>query len=148
MVEVNKVMLNIRSFGAEVREIIGDANKSKEWLKNFHDCLLYGIEGISPFGDALLKEAMEYTLKAKETKRNAAMVRWHPTHPSQPTKQNKPPTKEEVYAFAEEHQLDDIIAREWLELHQERGFKDKNGNAVHNWKGALTRYCKAREDKL
>lgn len=144
MAEVNKVMLNIRAFGAEVKDVIGDADKSQMWLKNLHDCLLYGIEGISSFGDAMRKEAVEYTLKVQEIKRNAAMARWHPTQPPQ----SSPPTKEEVYAFAEEQNLDDIIAREWLEMHQDRGFKDKNGKPIVNWKGALTRYCKAREDKL
>lgn len=149
MAEVNKVMLNIRAFGAEVKDIICDADKSQMWLKNLHDCLLYGIEGISSFGDAMRKEAIDFTMQRINNGRKGGISR--AINAGQIIKQSappSPPTKEEVYAFAEEHHLDDIIAREWFEMHQERGFKDKNGKSIVNWKGALTRYCKAREDKL
>lgn len=151
MAEVNKVMLNIREFGKAVRDVLSSPEASQKWLKDLHDSLLYGIEGVSQFGDALRNEALEYTKKISEIKRKAVNERWQKKiqqNIKQQPQPTKPPTKEEVYAFAEEHQLDDIIAREWLELHQERGFKDKNGKTLINWKGALTRYCKAREDKL
>lgn len=149
MAEVNKVMLNIREFGKAVRDVLSSPEASQKWLKDLHDSLLYGIEGVSKFGDALRNEAIDFTAKKINNGRKGGLSR--AMNAGQNIKQpqpTKPPTKEEVYAFAEEHQLDDIIAREWLELHQERGFKDKNGNALLNWKGALTRYCKAREDNL
>jgi hypothetical protein len=76
MAEVNKVMLNIREFGKAVRDVLSSPEASQKWLKDLHDSLLYGIEGVSQFGDALRNEAIEYTQKISEIKRKAVNERW------------------------------------------------------------------------
>ena len=55
-----------------------------------------------------------------------------------------PPTTAELYDFAEAARLSEADAREWWELCTERGWKDRSGKPIRNWKKACERYCARR----
>lgn len=55
-----------------------------------------------------------------------------------------PPTTAELYDFAEDARLSEADAREWWELCTERGWKDRSGKPIRNWKKACERYCARR----
>lgn len=54
------------------------------------------------------------------------------------------PTTAELYDFAEAARLSEADAREWWELCTERGWKDRSGKPIRNWKKACERYCARR----
>ena len=54
------------------------------------------------------------------------------------------PTTAELYDFAEAARLNEADAREWWELCTERGWKDRSGNPIRDWKKACERYCARR----
>ena len=65
-----------------------------------------------------------------------------------PIKTKLPKNKQEVIEFAIDNGLDCDDASTWAEQNlKERRGKDKDGNPILNWKGALTNYCKAMERK-
>lgn len=65
-----------------------------------------------------------------------------------PVKAPLPKNKQEVIEFAIDNGLDCDDASTWAEQNlKERRGKDKDGNPINNWKGALTNYCKAMERK-
>ena len=207
---INKVQLPIREFGADVYQVLGNAEKSQEWLRNFHDGLVYGIRGKSSFADKLMDEAKAYS----ESQSERAKSRWNKyangsnggrprknfpdtpggsakpagcaagkrTPPQESTtaagesadpKSNSPkdggsaasagrplaprvgevsdspkvsetPTTAELYDFAEAARLSEADAREWWELCTERGWKDRYGKPIRDWKKACDRYCARR----
>ena len=55
-----------------------------------------------------------------------------------------PPTTADLYDFAEAARLSEADAREWWELCTERGWKDRSGKPIRNWKKACERYCARR----
>lgn len=55
-----------------------------------------------------------------------------------------PPSTAELYDFAEAARLSEADAREWWELCNERGWKDRSGKPIRNWKAACERYCARR----
>lgn len=55
-----------------------------------------------------------------------------------------PPSTAELYDFAEDARLSEADAREWWELCTERGWKDRSGKPIRNWKKACERYCARR----
>lgn len=55
-----------------------------------------------------------------------------------------PPSTAELYDFAEAARLSEADAREWWELCTERGWKDRSGKPIRNWKAACERYCARR----
>lgn len=55
-----------------------------------------------------------------------------------------PPTTAELYDFAEAARLFEADAREWWELCTERGWKDRSGKPIRDWKKACERYCARR----
>lgn len=55
-----------------------------------------------------------------------------------------PPTTAELYDFAEAARLSEADAREWWELCTERGWKDRSGKHIRDWKKACERYCARR----
>ena len=55
-----------------------------------------------------------------------------------------PPTTAELYDFAEAARLSEADAREWWELCTERGWKDRSGKPIRDWKAACERYCARR----
>ena len=54
------------------------------------------------------------------------------------------PTTAELYDFAAAARLSEADAREWWELCTERGWKDRYGKPIRNWKKACERYCARR----
>lgn len=54
------------------------------------------------------------------------------------------PTTADLYDFAEAARLSEADAREWWELCNERGWKDRYGKPIRNWKKACERYCAKR----
>ena len=206
---INKVQLPIREFGADVYQVLGNAEKAQEWLRNFHDGLVYGIRGKSSFADKLMDEAKAYS----ESQSERAKSRWskaaNGAKGGRPRKNfpdtrggsaspagcaagkrippqesttaagesaeklappdvggsaasagrsltprvgesaNSPevsetPTTAELYDFAEAARLSEADAREWWELCTERGWKDRSGKPIRNWKKACERYCARR----
>lgn len=59
-------------------------------------------------------------------------------------KVSEAPTTAELYDFAEAARLSEADAREWWELCTERGWKDRSGKPIRNWKKACERYCARR----
>lgn len=59
-------------------------------------------------------------------------------------KVSETPTTAELYDFAEAARLSDADAREWWELCTERGWKDRYGKPIRDWKKACERYCARR----
>ena len=59
-------------------------------------------------------------------------------------KVSETPTTAELYDFAEAARLSESDAREWWELCTERGWKDRYGKPIRNWKKACERYCARR----
>ena len=55
-----------------------------------------------------------------------------------------PPSTAELYDFAEAARLSEADAREWWELCTERGWKDRYGKPIRDWKKACERYCAKR----
>ena len=55
-----------------------------------------------------------------------------------------PPSTAELYDFAEAARLSEADSREWWELCTERGWKDRSGKPIRNWKKACERYCARR----
>ena len=55
-----------------------------------------------------------------------------------------PSSTAELYDFAEAARLSDADAREWWELCTERGWKDRYGKPIRDWKKACERYCARR----
>lgn len=171
---INKVQLPIREFGADVYQVLGNAEKSQEWLRNFHDGLVYGIRGKSSFADKLMDEAKAYS----ETQSVRAKSRWNkyangykdgrPRKTQSTTAAGEsatplecvpnggsaersggvhrslPTTTAELYDFVEAARLSEADAREWWELCTERGWKDRSGNPIRDWKKACERYCAKR----
>ena len=184
---INKVQLPIREFGADVYQVLGNAEKAQEWLRNFHDGLVYGIRGKSSFADKLMDEAKAYS----ESQSERAKSRWNkyangykdgrPSKTQSTTaagesadpKSNSPkdggsaasagrsltprvgevsdspkvsetPTTAELYDFAEAARLSEADAREWWEICTERGWNDRYGKPIRDWKKACERYCARR----
>lgn len=59
-------------------------------------------------------------------------------------KVSETPTTAELYDFAEAARLSEADAREWWELCTERGWKDRSGKPIRDWKAACERYCARR----
>lgn len=137
--EINKVQMSIRAFGADVYQVLADAGKAQAWLRNFHDGLVYGIRGKSKLADQLLDEAQAYS----QAQASRAKSRWakksSPNVPPSP-----PPELPEFYAYVAANDLDEAYAREWYDMCAARGWKDRDGNPILKWRGALTNYVKAR----
>ena len=60
-------------------------------------------------------------------------------------KVSETPTTAELYDFAEAARLSEADAREWWELCTERGWKDRSGKPIRDWKKACERYCAKRD---
>ena len=159
---INKVQLPIREFGADVYQVLGNAEKAQEWLRNFHDGLVYGIRGKSSFADKLMDEAKAYSESQSEraksrwnkyangskddrTRKNSPDTRGGSASPAGcASGKRTPPSTAELYDFAEAARLSEADAREWWELCTERGWKDRYGNPIRDWKKACERYCAKR----
>ena len=114
----------------------------------------------SPAGCAAGKRIppQEYTTAAGESDEkldppdiggSAASVGRAPRSPragevSDSPKVSETPTTAELYDFAEAARLSEADAREWWELCTERGWKDRYGKPIRDWKKACERYCARR----
>lgn len=58
------------------------------------------------------------------------------------------PTPDEVYDYASERGLNDMIAREWYEMTADRQWSTRDGEVIKNWKSALKAYVKTRAKNL
>lgn len=58
------------------------------------------------------------------------------------------PTPDEVYDYALEHGLNDMLAREWYEMTADRQWSTRDGEIIKNWKSALKAYVKTRTKNL
>ena len=54
------------------------------------------------------------------------------------------PDSEDLYEHVAAEGLDEFDARQWFEMCSDRGWKDRYGNPIGNWKGALKRFCDAK----
>lgn len=54
------------------------------------------------------------------------------------------PDSEDLYEHVAAEGLDEFDARQWFEMCSDRGWKDRSGNPIGNWKGALKRFCDAK----
>ena len=54
---------------------------------------------------------------------------------------SSPDGTDELYAFAAANDLDEIDAREWYEMSEKRGWKDRYGNPIRDWELACEAYC-------
>lgn len=54
------------------------------------------------------------------------------------------PDSEDLYEHVASEGLDEFDARQWFEMCSDRGWKDRYGNPIGNWKGALKRFCDAK----
>ena len=59
-------------------------------------------------------------------------------------KVSETPSTAELYDFAEAARISEADAREWWELCTERGWKDRSGKPIRDWKKACERYCARR----
>lgn len=65
-----------------------------------------------------------------------------------PLRNRWPTTKEEFRQFVYEQDLNISIAEDWYAIHEARDWTDNEGGPLKNWKGALTNYCRSRENQL
>ena len=57
------------------------------------------------------------------------------------------PTTEELYDFCADNGIDEADARECYEMCAERGWKDKNGKNIVDWKKFIQGFCESRQEK-
>lgn len=132
---MNKVQFVIHEFGSEICDILPSAEACQKWLKDFHDGLVYRKVGRSAFADKLIAEAKNFIAERSACGKLGGRPRKAP--PS-------PPGLPELYAYVAANDLDEAYAREWYDMCVARGWKDRDGNPIQKWRGALTNYVKAR----
>lgn len=62
-------------------------------------------------------------------------------------KQFKAPSKEELYAYAQDKGLDEADARDCWEMCESRQWADRDGVQIENWKTFVAGFCKSRKAK-
>jgi hypothetical protein len=87
----------------------------------------------------LLEEAISFSQKKRDAGRLGGLAK---SQNKMTKPKTKPPTKDEIYDFAEEQFIDDGIARQFWEICESRNWCDKNGKKIVNWKGALINFSK------
>lgn len=58
-----------------------------------------------------------------------------------------PNSREEFHAFVADNKLHEGLAEEWYAMHEARGWVDRDGKPIKEWKGALYNYCTKTEQK-
>lgn len=58
-----------------------------------------------------------------------------------------PNSREEFHAFVADNNLHEGLAEEWYAMHEARGWVDRDGKPIKEWKGALYNYCTKTEQK-
>lgn len=69
------------------------------------------------------------------------------TSSRRPMRNRGPTTKEEFRQFVYEQDLNISLAEDWYAIHEARDWTDNEGGPLKNWKGALTNYCRSRENQ-
>ena len=70
-----------------------------------------------------------------------------PSGRSNRRKAQQSPTTEELYDFCADNGIDEADARECFEMCAERGWKDKNGKNIVDWKKFIQGFCESRQEK-
>ena len=105
------------------------------------------------FRKALFYRNFKNSERARETFEEAEKIYTQRTSDGKkggrpPAKCQLPKNKQEVIEFAIDNNLDPDDASTWAEQNlRERRGRDKDGNPINNWKGALTNYCKAMKTR-
>lgn len=108
----------------------------------------------------LLNEAGEFRRKRSEAGKKggdaSAKARWGFVREEEPETKKpdfnpyqriKPPeSRDEVFNFANDSGIPDWCAIEFYEMNSSRGWKDRNGKDIYNWKGALVKYHKSKKE--
>ena len=58
-----------------------------------------------------------------------------------------PNSREDFHAFVADNKLHEGLAEEWYAIHEARGWVDRDGNPIKDWRGALYNYCTKTEQK-
>ena len=58
-----------------------------------------------------------------------------------------PPDTMELYDFCFANSIPEDVGREWFEMCKDRNWCFRDGSKIHNWKGALKNFAKAKEEK-
>lgn len=89
-------------------------------------------------------DALKMVAARSERAKAAAAARWGSPAESIPL----PKKKQEVVDFAVDSGLDMADVEQWIAMSlKERRGRDKAGNAIKNWKGALVKFCQKMADK-
>lgn len=145
-------------------------------VSNLAKCLMLGKAEEGSYARKLLDEANEFRSKKSEAGRKGMESRWgnsqeaangnaaedrnpltscnkSPPNPQRPGGASNrrlrcPTTKEEFRQFVYEQDLNISLAEDWYAIHEARDWTDNEGGPLKNWKGALTNYCRSRENQL
>lgn len=175
MKPVSTVQLPIAKFRDIIRDFDRDNDGLAEWVRSFSKALICD-KNLNDFAYELLEEVESY--KAKNTARVAEFREKRKSQSSHeeerldedptvartveckkrqsgyttkaPTYSALPyiPTPDEVYDYASEHGLNDMLAREWYEMTADRQWSTRDGEIIKNWKSALKAYVKTRTKNL
>lgn len=139
-VEYKEFIRHFRKMNDEM--IIADIRQSMDDLEERSE---FGTS----FGAKMVKWTNYRIGKLSEINRTNGKLGGRPSNKQiQLLKLTKPPTIDKLYDFATEQGLDDADAREWYEMtFTDRNGKDKNGEPIKNWQGALKRFCQSRKRK-
>ena len=129
---INYVMLPILEFWRYVNGG-GDA-------RELADRLLSGEAPEGSFARQLLDAAEAFRAKKSLAGSAGAAKRWADS----PKAAAQPPKTSEMYDFCRAHGLDEADARDWWDIHANRGWKDKDGKPIKVWRAALAAYCNAK----
>ena len=121
------------------------------WVTNF--ALTLADTGDDEFANELKQNALddmaanrqrqERFRKRKQQQLTAVRVSGSGDAPAPVTSEaiSSPDGTDELYAFAAANDLDEIDAREWYEMSEKRGWKDRYGNPIRDWELACEAYC-------
>lgn len=139
------VALPIIDFARIVHAFDSDGKSAFEWLRKFSEDLLFcRFDSDDPFVRELLSDAREKFRRRSK----AGKLGGRPARPRKEDKQQSDvPSDFELYDFVASEGLDEFDAREWFEMCNDRGWTDRDGRPIANWKGALKRFCDAKSRK-
>jgi len=96
-------------------------------------------------------EARQGLALESQGRAGADSVRGTPSHraTARPRAKNSrcPNSREEFHAFVADNNLHEGLAEEWYAMHEARGWVDRDGKPIKDWRGALYNYCTKTEQK-
>ena len=97
------------------------------------------------------KDSVEDGARESQGRAGADSVRGTPSHsaPARSRAKNSrcPNSREDFHAFVADNNLHENLAEEWYAMHESRGWVDRDGKPIKDWKGALYNYCTKTEQK-